>query len=138
MSIAVAPALLDTDILSAIMRQQPAAMSRARVYLAAHGHLTFSMMTRYEILRGLYSKRATIQLGAFDQLCRVSEILPLTDAIVVRAASIYADLHQRGVLIGDADILIAATALEQKMAVVTNNDGHYQRIANLSLENWLR
>jgi len=35
--------------------------------------------------------------------------LPLTDAIVIRAATIYADLHQRGTLIGDADILIAAT-----------------------------
>ncbi|MGC1377573.1 MAG: type II toxin-antitoxin system VapC family toxin [Anaerolineales bacterium] len=138
MSIAIAPALLDTDILSAVMRQQPAAMSRARVYLAAHRHLTFSIITRYEILRGLYTKRATAQLAAFDQLCRASVIIPLTDAIVVWAAEIYADLHQRGALIGDADILIAATALEQKMAVVTNNEAHYQRIVGLSLENWLR
>jgi tRNA(fMet)-specific endonuclease VapC len=67
----------------------------------------------------------------------VSTILPLTDAIVVRAATIYADLHQRGTLIGDADILIAATGLEHGLVVVTNNESHYQRIAGLRLGNWL-
>jgi len=99
--------------------------------------LAFSIITRYEVLRGLHAKRATAQLAAFDRLCSVSTILPLTDAIVVRAAMIYADLHQRGALIGDADILIAATGLEQGLIVVTNNESHYQRIAGIQLENWL-
>jgi tRNA(fMet)-specific endonuclease VapC len=63
--------------------------------------------------------------------------LPLTDAIVMRAATIYANLHQRGVLIGDADILIATTGLEHGLLVVTNNENHYQRIAGIQLENWL-
>ncbi len=85
------PMLLDTDILSAVMRQQPAAMSRARTYLAAQRHLTFSIITRYEVLRGLYAKNATAQLAAFNRLCRASVIVPLTDAIVVRAAILYAD-----------------------------------------------
>jgi tRNA(fMet)-specific endonuclease VapC len=130
-------ALLDTDILSAVMRQHPAAVARARAYLAVHHRLTFSIITRYEILRGLQAKKATAQLAAFDRLSSVSTILPLTDAIVIRAATIYADLHQRGVLIGDADILIAATGLEHQLIVVTNNERHYQRIAGIQLENWL-
>jgi len=78
-----------------------------------------------------------VQLAAFDQLCSASTILPLTDTIVVRAATIYADLHQRGTLIGDADILIAATGIEHSLIVVTNNDSHYRRIAGIQLENWL-
>jgi tRNA(fMet)-specific endonuclease VapC len=130
-------ALLDTDILSAVMRQQPTALARARAYLAVHHRLTFSIITRYEIFRGLHAKRATGQLAAFDRLCGVSTILPLTDDIVVRAASIYADLHQRGALIGDADILIAATGLEHGLTIVTNNEHHYQRITGLQIENWL-
>jgi len=129
--------LLDTDILSAVMRQHPVASTRAHAYLVAHHRLTFSIITRYEILRGLHTKNATAQLVAFDRLCSVSTILPLTDAIVVRAATIYADLHQRGALIGDADILIAATDLEHGLIVVTNNENHYQRIAGIQLENWL-
>ena len=55
----------------------------------------------------------------------------------MRAADIYADLHQRGMLIGDADILIAATALEYGLDLVTNNTNHYARIVGLSLQNWL-
>ena len=137
MSQPIVPALLDTDILSALMRRHPAASTHARAYLAVHHRLTFSIITRYEILRGLYAKNATAQLAAFDRLCRVSTILPLTDAIVIRAATIYADLHQRGVLIGDADILIAATGLEHGLLVVTNNENHYQRIVGIQLENWL-
>jgi tRNA(fMet)-specific endonuclease VapC len=46
-------------------------------------------------------------------------------------------LHQRGVLIGDADILMAATGLEHGLVVVTNNEEHYKRISGLPLENWL-
>jgi tRNA(fMet)-specific endonuclease VapC len=102
-----------------------------------HHHLTFSIITRYEILRGLHAKKATTQLAVFDRLCSVSTILPLTDAIVVRAATVYADLYQRGTLIGDADILIASTGLEYGLIVVTNNESHYQRIAGIQLENWL-
>lgn len=137
MSALPSAALLDTDILSAVMRQQPAAMVHARAYLAANPRLAFSIITRYEILRGLYAKNATTQLAAFDRLCLVSTVLPLTEAIVVRAAKIYAGLRQRGALIGDGDILIAATALEHGLAIVTNNTAHFQRIAGLQLENWL-
>lgn len=130
-------ALLDTDILSAVMRQEPATLAHARAYLAVHGCLTFSTITRYEILRGLHAKHATAQLAAFDQLCRVSTILPLTDPIVVRAAGIYAHLYRRGALIGDADILIAATSIEHRLIVLTNNEEHYRRIPGIQIENWL-
>src|SRR5437868_5247406 len=114
MSQPIVPALLDTDILSAVMRRHPAASAHARSYLAVHHRLTFSIITRYEILRGLHAKNATAQLAGFERLCNVSTILPLTDSIVIRAATIYADLHRRGALIGDADILIAATGLEHQ------------------------
>jgi len=129
--------LLDTDNLSALMRQNPNAVARARTYLVVHHRLTFSIITRYEVLRGLHAKHATAQLAAFHRLCSVSLIIPLTDAIVERAALMYADLHQRGALIGDADILIAATGLEYNLIVATNNKQHYQRIPGIQLANWL-
>ncbi|WP_218025496.1 PIN domain-containing protein [Capsulimonas corticalis] len=87
-------ALLDTDTLSAIIKQNPIALVRSRNYLANFGALTFSIITRYEILRGLNAKRASSQIAAFEALCRASEVLPLTDAIVLQAATIYGDLHR--------------------------------------------
>ncbi|CAN5764088.1 type II toxin-antitoxin system VapC family toxin [soil metagenome] len=129
--------LLDTDILSNLMRRHPVAIGRAQTYLATYPQLTISILTRYEILRGFRARGATTQLTTFDRFCSANEGLPLTDAIIVRAADIYADLHQRGCLIGDADILIAATTLEHGLVVATNNTSHFGRVAGLSLENWL-
>jgi tRNA(fMet)-specific endonuclease VapC len=131
------PALLDTDTLSAIMRKNALATQRARAYLDIHRQFTISIITRYEVLRGLFAKGAVKQLAAFDRLCVASRVLTLDDSTIVQAAEIYADLHQRGHLIGDADILIAATAITHGLALISNNEAHFRRVRNLNLENWL-
>ncbi|MFH1116984.1 MAG: type II toxin-antitoxin system VapC family toxin [Pseudomonadota bacterium] len=130
-------ALLDTDILSAIMRRNPSVTQQAHSYLEAHGRFTFSIITRYEVLRGLLAKGSAKQLASFDRLCGMSRVLAVTDPIIVQAATVYADLHRRGELIGDADILIAATAISHGLAVVTNNEAHFRRIRDLQVMNWL-
>lgn len=131
-------ALLDTDTLSAILRRNPVVTTRAQDYLRSHHRFTFSIITRYEILRGLKAGRATKQQAAFDRFCAANTVLPLSDAIVVRAAEIYADLYQRGELIGDADILIAATTIIEGYDLATNNERHFERIEGLNIDNWLR
>lgn len=135
---ASARVVLNTDTLSAIMRQNPVVIPKARAYLAAHSHFTLSIITRYEILRGLKSKGATKQVIDFDRFCARNTILPLTNGAVVKAAEIYADLSVRGELIGDADILIAASALVHGLGVVTNNEDHFNRIRDIHVENWLK
>ncbi len=65
-----ASALLDTDILSELLKQHLQVTHRARVHLAKHSQLAFSIITRYEILRGLKAKRAQAQEIAFDALCQ--------------------------------------------------------------------
>jgi tRNA(fMet)-specific endonuclease VapC len=133
----VRKALLDTDVLSAITRHHPIACPRAQAYQAIHGRFTFSIISRFEVLRGLKARGATTLHAAFEQICTINEVLPLTDPIVVRASEIYASLARSGALIGDADILIAATALEHGLIVATNNVAHFSRIAGLIVENWL-
>ncbi len=70
--------------------------------------------------------------------------MAVTDPIIVRAASVYADLHRRGELIGDADILIAATAMSYELTVDhvraviiisirRRNEGTYKDIPTKSL-----
>jgi tRNA(fMet)-specific endonuclease VapC len=129
--------LLDTEILSAIMRREPQVTARAREYLLEHRRFTFSVITRYEVMRGLLAKGAARQQQAFEQLCSASTVLPLTDDVALQAAAIYAELYTRGALIGDADILIAATAIVNGLVVVTNNEAHFARIARVTIENWL-
>ena len=135
---ALAAMILDTDILSALMRQHPAALSRDRTYLVEHDRFTLSIITRYEILRGLKAKGAIKQAMVFDRFYARNATLPLTEEAIVRAAEIYADLSKSGELIGDADILIAASALVHGLGVITNNENHFKRIRGLQVENWLK
>ena len=130
------PTLLDTDILAELLKQHPIVTQRTRFYLSEHEHPTFSIITRYELLRGLLAKQAVAQVAAFDSFCPSCIILPLTNPIVDRAAKLYADLYQRGALVPDADLLIAATALESQLVLATNNVSHFQRIPELAMENW--
>ena len=131
------PAMLDTDILSEIMRgRNPTVQERVLAYLAEYQRLSFSLITRYEILRGLKARHATRQILAFDELCYTNNVLPLTDPIVVRAAEIYANLKRQGQLIPDTDMLIAATALTYGLVLVTSNVAHFIRVTGLHAENW--
>ncbi len=133
----MALSLLDTDTLSEVIKQvNPGVQDNARRYLSAFGHFTFSLMTRYEILRGLKARRATRQIEDFEERCQNSVILPLTDDIIVQAADLYALLRQQGQLIGDMDILIAATALKHDLVMVTENVTHFRRIPGLTIESW--
>jgi tRNA(fMet)-specific endonuclease VapC len=128
--------LLDSDTLSLYFKKFPKVVSVAQAYLSQYQVFTFSIITRFEILRGLKARNANSQIKAFNLVCLQNEVLGLNDQIVVRAAEIYANLHQTGLLIGDADILIAATALENNLPLVTNNERHFNRIANLQVLNW--
>ena len=129
--------LLDTDTLSEIIKaHNPQVLQQAVQYLQAHQQFTFSIITRYEILRGLQAKQATRQIRLFEERCQASEILPITDEIILRAADIYGNLHRQGQLISDADILIASTALVHGITLVTENVSHFQRIPGLKLQHW--
>jgi len=129
--------LVDTDVLSAIMRRQHDVMHRATDYLQHHPRFSFSVITAYEILRGLKAKGASKKVNDFNAFCQNSELLPLTMATVEVAATIHADLLRRGETLDHADILIAATAISAGCCLATNNVRHFVRISGLTVDNWL-
>jgi tRNA(fMet)-specific endonuclease VapC len=128
--------LLDTDTLSFFLRNVPKVTAEANKYLKFHKGFTFSVITNFEILRGLKIKNANRQITNFGLIRLQSREIELTDFVINRAADIYADLYKRGLLIMDADILIAATALENNLPIVTNNESHFNRISGLQILNW--
>jgi tRNA(fMet)-specific endonuclease VapC len=65
-------------------------------------------------------------------------ILPFTHAAAIHAADTWADLKQRGQLIGDVDVLIAAIAMSEGLAAITRNTRHFGRIAGLTVIDWTR
>jgi tRNA(fMet)-specific endonuclease VapC len=61
------PTLLDTDVLSEVLKQHDGnVLQAAWAYLDEWRRFTFSVLTHYEILRGLRAKGAVRQELAFD------------------------------------------------------------------------
>ena len=131
------PSLLGTDTLSEIVKLRNATVvQRALSYSRMVGPLRFSAFTRYEVLRGYKKQGASIQLARFHIFCQKSGILPVTDSIWDRASDLWAEAQNTGRPCGDADLVIAATALEHQLALVTGNTAHFSWIPGLVLEDW--
>ena len=61
-------------------------------------------------------------------------VLPCDVAVARTYGRIRAELESKGTFPGEADLQIAATALEHRLIVVTGNLKHYQRIPGLEIE----
>ncbi|MCP4682755.1 MAG: type II toxin-antitoxin system VapC family toxin [Desulfobacterales bacterium] len=135
------PCLLDTDMLSYILKERPPAFQVSREYLKKHKGFTISCLTYYECLRGYKAIGATKRLEKFHSFFIFTEVIYLDRAIFETASDIYAELKKAGKLPGDLDILIAATALVYDLVLVTNNEKHYQPIQDhfsLQIRNWMK
>jgi len=129
--------LLDTDILSEVLKQRNAnVMQNAAEYLRNHYQFCISAVTRFGIIRGYQECSASTQLARFTIFCQNSIVLPVTDAIFDRAAELWVLGRQGGYPHNDADLLIASTALEDKRILVTGNQPHFNWIPGLTLEDW--
>ncbi len=129
--------LLDTDALSEVLKQKHLIVTqRASAYLQQHGQFSFSSVTRYEVVRGLKDKRATRQLQRFATFCQHSLLFAITDAVLDRAADLWVAARKGGFSRNDADLIIAATALEEGLVLVTGNTAHFSWIPGLVLEDW--
>jgi tRNA(fMet)-specific endonuclease VapC len=133
--------LLDSDTLSDVRSGRfPSSNRRPHEYFAHFAKHHISVITAFEIERGL------LMVGALDRLARVRidlqwfEVMPLTLAVAELAADIDAALMKSGQPIGAADVFIAATALSEGWGLATSNTRHFSRIADLGfpleLEDW--
>jgi len=61
------------------------------------------------------------------------DVLNLNRTIMRRFAAIRGTLRQQGQIIGDPDILIAATAIHYDITLVARNRRHFERVAGLKM-----
>ncbi len=133
--------LIDTDIFSEVLKRKDQAVSgQARAHRALHGRFTLSAATVMEIVRGLCRLDAKKQLQRFLDSFDEAEIVPIDQDIAVLAGRIDGALLRRGITIGVNDVLIAATAIELGVTLVTGNTAHYEHVQAagypLALDNW--
>jgi predicted nucleic acid-binding protein len=129
--------LVDTNVVSEARRGTRAAVAWLKSVNPADVHL--SVITLGEIMRGIALKEksdpaAAAQLTAWLQTLRhhyADRILPITDQIAVEWGRIAA-LRPRG----DADGLIAATAIVHDYMLVTRNVGDFEDTRATVINPW--
>ncbi len=93
-----------------------------------------------EVVHGYHGAGKQELLSEFRRRLARAEVLPFTAVTADLAGRIDADLEQVGLTIGRADPMIAATAIEHGLVLVTGNMSHFQRIESLGyplrLDNW--
>ena len=125
--------LLDTDWIIDALNGQDSAI-QTLLELVPSG-LTLSIITYGELYEGAYySRNPEPALAGLHAFLEGKEILPLSQAVIERFAIVRGALpRQIRQQIGDIDILIAATALEHELTLLTRNLSDFQHIPDLNL-----
>lgn len=96
--------------------------------------LAISLITYGEIYEGvLYSKDPKASEQVFNLFLRDVTVLPVSRPIMRQFSQLRGELRGGGNIIGDFDLLIAATAMHHNLSLVTRNTKHFQRVRGLTL-----
>ncbi|MCB9052720.1 MAG: type II toxin-antitoxin system VapC family toxin [Lewinellaceae bacterium] len=101
-------------------------------------HCFISEISLAELKYGaLFSQRPEKHKSEIEELLDVIRVIPITSAIDLFAEE-KARLRKEGSLVDDFDLFIGCTAIANNLTLVTNNTKHFERLRNISLEDWTR
>jgi tRNA(fMet)-specific endonuclease VapC len=132
--------LLDTDVLSNLLRRAPSTALVAKLASVPHEQQFTSSIVLGELVYGAYrlKERAQALLQQLEAtLLPNLPVLPFDAATALRYGELRTELERRGTPIGDADLRIASIALDHGFTVVTGNVRHFEKVPGLIVENWL-
>lgn len=128
--------LLDTNICIALLRGNRNVAQK--LIDLGEGRCCLSVITLYELMFGAYySRHEEQEVPKVKLFIERFPIIPLINA-AEKYAILKTNLRSSGLLIDEFDLMIAATALAGNYILVTDNTKHFQRIAGLKIENWIK
>lgn len=129
--------ILDTDFIIGYLRKAPKIIEILSNYKETKTDLKTTIINVGELYKGAYlSVKIKENLEKIDQFLKKVEVLDLNITIMKIYAKISADLRKKGEIIGDYDELIASIIIHHKETLITRNIKHYERIPDLSFQNW--
>jgi tRNA(fMet)-specific endonuclease VapC len=100
--------------------------------------ISISVITLMEIRYGLLKnpEKAKKISGIIDSFVSLINVIPFTSEDAEISANIRLALTQIGTPIGYYDYLIAATAIRTQLILVSSNVKEFERISQITIENW--
>jgi len=128
--------LFDTDICVELLRGNEEIIDKGQ---EANSEVGVSSITVAELFYGAEKSVATKKnYFLIEEFLLTARILELDFTILKKFAQLKNKLRNEGNLLADADIFIAATALEKCEKLITGNVKHFIRFEELNIENWIR
>ena len=125
--------LLDTCICIALLKKSQSVIQRLRE-VGTH-NCKISGITLAELYFGAFKSGREKHFNDVAEISKLFEKYPIQ--YTRKYGEIRWELEKQGLHIGDMDMFIAATALEEDLILVTGNVKHFERIAGLKIENWM-
>ncbi|MCF8078922.1 MAG: type II toxin-antitoxin system VapC family toxin [Desulfobacterales bacterium] len=131
--------LFDTDAISELLRPRPAVAYVKWIMKVAREEQFTSAVVMGELYKGAYrSRERERHLTNIEQrILPAVSVLPYDVEIAKVFGKIRAHLEESGTILPDADIQIAATAIEHDLELITGNLRQFNRISDLKLNNIL-
>jgi tRNA(fMet)-specific endonuclease VapC len=130
--------VLDTDVVSNLMRPRPSAQLVRRLAEIDASEQATTAITIGELAYGAqHAARPELYERAVGLLSGVC-VLPFDRDVAERYGGIRHELEREGRRLPDPDLRIAATALVHGAVLVTGNLRHFERVPGLGCEDWLR
>lgn len=125
--------LVDTDWIIDHFNRVQSVTRRLRA-LEAQG-LAVSIISVAELWEGVYfSKDPDRSQDILEEFLAGVVILGVDEEICKRFGQLRGSLREQGKLVGDFDLMIAATALRHDLTLLTNNRRHFETIEGLPIE----
>lgn len=130
--------VLDTDIISNLMRPRPSPALVARLQATkASDHCTTSI-TMGELSFGAHKAGRPELYERARRLLSGARVLDFDLEAAELYGAIRSQLESTGARLADPDLRIAATVLAHEAVLVTGNLKHFSRVPELRAEDWLR
>jgi tRNA(fMet)-specific endonuclease VapC len=131
--------LLDTNILSELIknRPNPHLLSQLRSRPARSLFTSCICLMELRFASALRKDAEAFWQRINEEVISRINIVPFGEKEALVAGDILTDLRKTGQSIGIEDVLIAASAISNKCAVITANIRHFSKIRGLAVENWL-
>jgi tRNA(fMet)-specific endonuclease VapC len=130
---------LDTKIVIAVLKNEPANFIRRFERELVKGNLAVSAIVLFELYYGIANSGRRAQnaqrLKAFLQA--PIDVLPFDEGDAEEAGRIRAALKKTGAPVGAYDILIAAQASRRDATLITANAREFSHVPELRIENWI-
>jgi predicted nucleic acid-binding protein len=129
--------VLDTDVVSGLMRPRPSPALVARLAEISTSEQSTTAVTVGELAYGANRVRRPELYTRAMRLLRGTRVLPFDRDAAEHYGRIRSDLERDGARLADPDLRIAAIVLAHRATLITGNIRHFERVSGLTVHDWL-